>query len=174
MRRKIYGRSISNALTLVVATPCFFFLASCGQNAETDEGRAAATEPNSPTSAPETEAIETPSFASLPAPYNEADYRNGKSKFNQCIACHAIADGKNGLGPHLYGVADRKAGSLPNFSYSDALKASGIAWDNKSLDHWIENPMKFISGTKMNYAGLRNVDDRRDLIAYILVSTATQ
>lgn len=174
MRKTIYGRSISNALTLTVATPCLFFLASCGQNTETDETTIAAAEPDSPKPAPEAEAIEIPSFASLPAPYNGADYENGKSKFNQCVACHAIADGRNGLGPHLYGVADRKAGSLPDFNYSDALKTSGIVWDNESLDQWIENPMKFIPGTKMNYAGLRNADDRRDLIAYILVSTATR
>lgn len=174
MHETLYRRSIANALTLTVTAPCFLFLASCGQNTGADEAPAAAVEPDRPKPAPPAETIEPPSFVSLPSPYNEADYKNGKSKYNQCIACHALADGRNGLGPHLYGVADRNAGNLPNFNYSDALKTSNIVWDNESLDQWIENPMKFIPGTKMNYAGLRNADDRRDLIAYILVSTAPQ
>lgn len=118
------------------------------------------------------EALPAADLTNLEAPYNQADFANGKSKYNQCIACHAIQEGRNGLGPHLHGILGRKVAVVEGYQYSDALKNSDIIWDAATLDSWIENSAKLVPGTRMNYAGMRDINDRRDIIAYLMVETA--
>lgn len=111
-------------------------------------------------------------LAALPAPYNAADLDNGETKFGLCQSCHTIAPGgANMTGPNLHGVFGRKAGSNPDFKYSDAIKAAGFVWDGDHLNHWLENPQTFLPGTKMTFAGLKDPKDRTDLIAYLMVET---
>ena len=64
-----------------------------------------------------------------------------------------------------------RAGSLPDFSYSQALKSSALVWDEASLDRFLENPLKAVPGTKMAYAGVKNSQERADLIAYLKSAT---
>lgn len=110
-------------------------------------------------------------LASLPAPYNAADLNNGQSKFAVCRSCHTITPGgPNMTGPNLHGLFGRKAGSHPDFNYSDGVKNSGITWDAAQLDKWIENPRAVVPGTKMSFAGLKNPKDRADLIGYLKVN----
>ena len=73
----------------------------------------------------------------------------------------------NGVGPSLAGVAGRKAGSVPGFAYSDANKASGLTWDEKTLDTYLTNPMKMVPGTKMTFAGLPDPAQRKAVIDYL-------
>ena len=76
------------------------------------------------------------------------------------------------LGPNLHGVWGRKTGGAAGFSYTAANIGKGITWDQDTLDIYLENPKKYIPGTKMVFAGLKKKKDRSDLIAYIKESTA--
>jgi cytochrome c len=74
-------------------------------------------------------------------------------------------------GPNLHGVFGRKAASVPGFTYSDVLKASGWTWDAARVDTWITDPKVALPGTKMTFAGLKDPKDRTDTIAYLMVHT---
>jgi cytochrome c len=92
----------------------------------------------------------------------------GKAAFIRCAACHTTdKGGPNGVGPNLYGVVGRKAGSKKDFSYSTALKNSGIVWNNQKLDAWIAHPAQVVPGTRMVFAGISDAQQRADLIAYL-------
>lgn len=91
----------------------------------------------------------------------------GKKVFAQCMACHVVAAGQNRVGPSLYGVVGRTAGSVEGFRYSDANKASGIVWTEQALFDYLENPRATIPGTIMAFAGLKKPEDRANVIAYI-------
>lgn len=99
------------------------------------------------------------------------DVENGQSLFRQCRACHQIgANAKNLVGPQLTAIVGRKAGSVEGFNYSEANKAAGakgLVWDEAQLMAYLENPLQFMPGTKMAYAGLKDEADRKDIIAYL-------
>jgi cytochrome c len=86
-----------------------------------------------------------------------------------CRECHAFDKGDNRIGPTLYGVVGRKAGSVPGFAYSDSVKSSGITWDEKSLDKWITNPNAMIPGNNMGaiFSGLSDAAERAKIIAFL-------
>ena len=84
-----------------------------------------------------------------------------------CGVCHTVEAGKNKIGPSLAGIVGRKAGTVPGFNYTEANKNSGVTWDEEKLDTYLIDPRKFIPGTKMLFAGLKNPDDRTALIAYL-------
>lgn len=69
--------------------------------------------------------------------------------------------------PSLAGVVGRKAGSIAGFAYSDANKASGLTWDEKTLDTYLTNPMKMVPGTKMTFAGIPDAAKRKEVIDYL-------
>jgi cytochrome c len=98
-----------------------------------------------------------------------ADPAHGKSVFEaQCAMCHT--DNKGGptiLGPNLYGVVGRKAGSLAGYSYSSAMKSAGIAWTNDTLRTFLPAPRAVVAGTRMTFPGLHNPAQLADLIAYL-------
>lgn len=100
----------------------------------------------------------TPSYAQ--------DAEHGKIIFKACAACHAT-DSTNRVGPGLGGIIGRKAGTDPGFSYSSAMKKSGLVWDSAILDAYLESPQKVVPGNRMPYAGLKNPTDRADLVAYL-------
>lgn len=97
----------------------------------------------------------------------DGDPAKGKKVYNKCKACHALEAGKNKIGPSLAGIFGRKAGSVEGFKYSDAMQGSGIVWDEEQLEAYLENPKKFMPGTKMAFAGLKKEDDREDVLAYL-------
>lgn len=87
--------------------------------------------------------------------------------FGTCRVCHTVQkDAKSGLGPNLHGVAGRPAASLPGFTYSAAMKASKLRWDDKSLDEFLAAPMKKVPGTRMPI-GTPDPAKRAALIAYL-------
>jgi cytochrome c len=111
----------------------------------------------------------------LPAPFNTANLTNGKSVFAQCKSCHTIGkDGANMTGPNLYDVWGRTAGTKDHYSYSDAVKTLGFAWDADHLNQWLEGPRSYVPGTKMSFVGLPNAQDRIDVIGYLRTQSDTK
>jgi cytochrome c len=97
-----------------------------------------------------------------------ADAKKGEGLVKPCTACHIFdKSGANKVGPGLYGVVDRPIASHEAFAYSDSLKGKGGKWDYASLDHFIEAPKGFASGTKMAYGGEKDPARRADIIAYL-------
>jgi cytochrome c len=93
---------------------------------------------------------------------------------NACRTCHTIKEGDNRQGPNLYRIMGRKAGSLPDYSYSSAMKGADFAWDEEKLERFIASPDEVVPGNNMKpYSGLASADDRTKIIAYLRsVSTA--
>jgi cytochrome c len=111
----------------------------------------------------------TPPDAPLSARMATADVDHGRILFRQCAGCHTIGEGAGDrAGPNLYGVFGRDIGSeAGRYSYTAALREKGGAWTAAALDAWLIDPRGFVPGTKMAYAGLRNGNDRADIIAYL-------
>jgi cytochrome c len=96
----------------------------------------------------------------------------GQRVFQACAACHSLEPNKNLTGPTLSGMYGRKAGSLPSFNrYSDALKSSGITWDDQTLDKWLADPKALVPGNEMPFVGIRNAQQRADLLAFLKEAT---
>ena len=92
---------------------------------------------------------------------------SGAELFKACAACHATEAGSNKPGPSLHGIIGRKAGSLAGYAYSPAMKALGKVWDAALLDSYLYDPAGKVPGTKMVYPGLKDENDRQDVIAYL-------
>ncbi len=109
----------------------------------------------------------TLSFAATKA-QAAGDAAAGKVLFTQkCGICHSVVQGQNKIGPSLYAVVGRKAGSLPDYTYSEAMKGANRTWDEATLDDYLTNPRQKIPGIKMIFAGLPAESDRQNVIAYL-------
>jgi cytochrome c len=85
----------------------------------------------------------------------------------RCGFCHSVEPGRNGTGPSLFGVFGRKAGQAPGFSYSDANRGADVIFDTATLEKYLTSPRAVIPGTTKSFAGLRNAEQRADVIAYL-------
>lgn len=99
--------------------------------------------------------------------FASAEADSGERVFNQCRACHALEEGVNGAGPYLYNVVGRDIGVANGYSYSGALSEAADVWTPENLNAFLENPQGWAPGTSMGYAGLDDVEDRANLIAYL-------
>ena len=99
-----------------------------------------------------------------------ADPEAGADVFKKCKACHQVgADAKNRVGPQLNGLFGRVAGSIEGVKYSKSMLragADGLVWTDETLDAYLENPKSLISKTRMNFRGLKDAEDRADILAY--------
>lgn len=110
------------------------------------------------------EAVEV-AFADI---YATADAGAGERVFRQCGACHKLVAGENGVGPYLHGVVGRDVGTAADFgAYSGALNEVADVWTPENLNSFLENPRGWAPGTSMAYNGLRDIQDRANLIAYL-------
>lgn len=149
----IFNTSIAAALALS--------LAACGGSKSGNESDASA----------ET-AMATGTTSQAPAvteaaPVSAAAADAAPSSFAICKSCHSVEKGKHVIGPSLFGIYGTKAGEVEGYSFSPAMKASGLTWDDATLDRFLANPMKTVPGTRMTYAGQPDAAKRQELIAYI-------
>jgi cytochrome c len=94
---------------------------------------------------------------------------------NHCRTCHTTKEGDNRLGPSLYQVIGRKAGSAPGFGFSSAMKDAGITWDEGTLDRYIENPEAVVPGNNMKpYSGITDAEERGKIIAHLKAESSGQ
>jgi cytochrome c len=103
--------------------------------------------------------------AALPATGTAADVARGERLYERCAACHSLE--RDRTGPRHCGLIGRKAGTVPGFEYSGAMRASGIVWNAKTLDRFLAAPLDAVPGTSMGYAGIPDAGERRDLIAFL-------
>jgi cytochrome c len=107
----------------------------------------------------------------LTAPASAQDAAAGQRVFNQCRACHTIDEGgRNGVGPNLHGVFGRRAASVEGFRYSPNMRElaeGGLTWTEENLDKYLTNPKSLVPRGSMAFAGIRNDQQRKDLIAYL-------
>lgn len=97
-----------------------------------------------------------------------ADAAAGEKVYRKCKACHAIdKGGRHKVGPILFSIMGRKAGTVEGFRFSRAMKKAGITWDAATLRKFLANPKRVVKGTRMAFAGIRKDKDLDDIIAYI-------
>jgi len=101
--------------------------------------------------------------AAMAAPAGDA--ARGEALYERCFACHSLETDR--AGPRHCGLLGRRAGSVPGFDYSPAMRASGIVWNAETLDRFLAAPTAVVPGTSMGYAGIASAQERADLIAYL-------
>ena len=113
-----------------------------------------------------------PSPSALPQASQGAEDPSGQQAFNNaCRTCHMVREGDNRLGPNLHKVVGRKAGSLPDYGFSSAMKEAGFVWDEEKLDRFIANPDEVVPGNSMKpYGGLASSDERKKIIGFLAQS----
>ncbi len=97
----------------------------------------------------------------------DGDAAAGKVVFNKCGVCHSVKEGENKVGPSLHGIVGRPSHSIDTYTYSTAMKAYDVTWDPATLDHYLTDPRGVVNGTKMIFVGLKNEQDRQNVIAYL-------
>lgn len=108
-------------------------------------------------------------FASPAALAQGADDASGQQAFNNaCRTCHMVREGDNRLGPNLHKIIGRKAGSLPDYGFSSAMKEAGFVWDEEKLDRFMAKPDEVVPGNNMKpYGGLASAEERNKIIAFL-------
>jgi len=102
----------------------------------------------------------------------EGNVSRGQRLFRNCAACHALEPDKHLTGPSLSGVWNRRAGAVESFTrYSDALKSSELVWNDETLDAWLADPQHVIPGNQMTFPGMKDSQQRRDLVAFLKQAT---
>ena len=115
---------------------------------------------------------ENSSSENIMALFASVNAADGEKVFKKCAACHSIAKGgKNKIGPALWGVLGRKAGSVSDYRYSKALAAHGKSWSFEEMNGFLLKPKEWIKGTKMSFAGLKNAKERAAVILYMNQNT---
>lgn len=111
-------------------------------------------------------------IASWPAHAQQDGAARGERDFQACAPCHSLKPDRNMTGPSLASLWGRKAGSLPSFDrYSDALKSSGIIWDDRALDAWLTDPERMVPDNEMPFEGIKDARVRADLLAFLKEAT---
>ena len=128
------------------------------------------------TTAASTTSVETDSTNSdeenIMALFASTSAAEGAKVFKKCAACHSVKKGgANKIGPALWGVLGRAAGSVPDYKYSKAMAAHGKNWSFEEMNGFLIKPKDWIKGTKMSFAGLKNAKDRAAVILYMNENT---
>ena len=138
---------------IMIAAAALASVTACGPSGE----KAGEESANQAVAAPEAAVPAAPAVTASTAP----------AAFAACTVCHSIEPGKIGVGPPLFGVVGRAAGSVPGYTYSPAMKASGVTWSAETIDSFITSPHSLVAGTKMAYPGLKDAAKRAEIIRYL-------
>ncbi len=96
------------------------------------------------------------------------DAAAGEQTFKRkCAVCHAVEAGKNKVGPSMAGIYGSQAASVEGFRYSSAMQAHDVTWNDETLDTYLEDPRGVVKGTRMAFPGLKDADERANVIAYL-------
>ena len=132
------------------------------------EEAAPAAEEAAPAEATDVAATETAAAgAGLQLAGLTGDPAKGEKTFALCRSCHVLEEGVNRVGPSLYNIVGRKSGTVAGFNYSEANKNSGVTWTTDVLYEYLKDPKGFMPGTKMAFPGIKNDQDRANLVAYL-------
>ncbi len=147
---------------VLIAAALALALAACAQPVE--QAEAPAEVAASPAPGAERIALAVTDAGGAPL---SGDPARGRRIFAQCASCHSLEDGVNRVGPTLHAIIGRRSGSIEGFRYSNANRIAAVTWSEQELFAYLENPRARMPGTIMAYAGLRNPQQRADLIAYL-------
>ncbi len=147
-------------LTLTRHIPIFYtailLLSACSKNAEKHENK------STPSTVSSLQIQETPSNL-------------GRRIFTRCRACHTLNEGgRHKVGPNLWEIIGRKAGSAEGYAYSNAMITSNIIWTEENISAYLENPAIYLPKNKMSFVGLRKKTEREAIIAYIKANTGSE
>lgn len=161
--------------------PVLLALAACGGGAEDEAGEPAAEA--TPAAAETAAPVETPAPGATPSPTATPTETPSPTPtptatptqaavtpptvFNQCAACHSTERGEHGIGPSLAGVLGRRAGTAAGFTFSQAMKDSGLTWNQANLDRYLTDPRGVVPGTTMTYNGVKDAAQRQAVINYL-------
>lgn len=169
MRSLIGAAALSLVLAVAACSPAAENAAEAPEAAESAEAPAEEAAP-----APEAAEAAAPAATLIALNITDAsgaqlsgDTARGQRIFAQCATCHSPEAGVNRVGPSLHGIIGRRAGTVAGFRYSDANRNSGITWTEQELFTYLENPRARVPGTIMAFVGLRNPQQRADVIAYL-------
>ncbi|HWW72965.1 MAG TPA: c-type cytochrome [Duganella sp.] len=95
----------------------------------------------------------------------------GKKSYEQCVACHSLKAGENGVGPTLHGLLGSTAGTVEGFRFSGPMKRSGIVWDEKNLAEFLRDPQSVVPNTRMPFSGMRDEAALKALVGYLAAAT---
>lgn len=167
----------------VVALALVFALAACGAATDETDDQPVAVETEAPTDAAIPTDDASPAVAESPVPTDTASPSPSPTPtasaspttaavtepaaFAVCKACHSVEPGKNGIGPSLAGIWGEKAGAVPGFTFSDAMKESGLTWNQATLDRYLTDPRGTVPGTKMAFGGVADAAKRQAIIDWI-------
>ena len=115
---------------------------------------------------------ENSEFGNITALFASTSASDGAKIFKKCAACHSIAQGgANKIGPTLWGVPGRKAGTVSGYKYSKSMAAYGKPWSFEEMNGFLTKPKDWIKGTKMSFVGLKNAKERAAVILYMNENT---
>jgi len=144
-------------------------LAACG-NPDTKKSSDTPVAPNSEVSKP-VDVKETAEKKPEPAPVI-TPLERGRKLYARCKTCHTLEEGgKHRVGPNLWDVYGKKAGSRPDFAYSKVMKASDVIWTDETIDAYIAKPATFMKGNRMSFVGIKKAEDRAALLEYLRENT---
>jgi cytochrome c2 len=136
-------------------------LSACGQQSDGDGA------PRTPSPTPNAPVTTETATAAPSASATQASASTPPAAFAQCAMCHSVKPGETRIGPSLAGVFGTKAGEIPGYPFSPAMKKSGLTWDEPTLDRFLTAPMKVVPGTRMAFAGIPDAAKRQAVIAYL-------
>ena len=107
-------------------------------------------------------------FAFASSAFADGDVTKGEKVFKKCQTCHAVGPGAtNRVGPILNGIVGKPAGKVAKYTYSPAMKSSGLTWNEETLEKYLKDPKGLVPGTKMVFVGLKKDDEIDNVIAYL-------
>lgn len=161
-------------ITQVTVLTSLFIISACsdsGPNSPQNTDNAANSTPVST----QNQDVTSVKADAAPLTAEEIILEKGRKLFSRCKACHTLDEGgRQRVGPNLWNMFGQKAGAMEGFNYSKAMSASELIWTDETVSAYIENPREFMPGNRMSFVGLRKVEDREALIAYLRQQTTPE